>query len=60
MKKIKFTDFGRCLICLHNPCDCKKNCMKTDQQRVKIEEVSRASESHDSGRWYRQYRQTAY
>jgi len=21
--KIKFTDFGRCLICLHNPCDCK-------------------------------------
>lgn len=22
--EIKFTDFGRCLICLHNPCDCKK------------------------------------
>ncbi len=22
--KIKFSDFGRCLICLHNPCDCKK------------------------------------
>ena len=22
MEKIKFTDFGRCLVCLHNPCSC--------------------------------------
>lgn len=21
--KIKFSDVGRCLRCLHNPCDCK-------------------------------------
>ena len=22
--KIKYTDFGRCLVCLQNPCECKK------------------------------------
>jgi hypothetical protein len=22
--KIKYTDFGRCLVCLQNPCVCKK------------------------------------
>lgn len=21
---MKFTDFGRCLVCLHNPCECNK------------------------------------
>ena len=22
--KVKFTDFGRCLVCLNNPCNCKE------------------------------------
>ena len=25
---MKFNDFGRCLTCCHNPCDCEKNSMK--------------------------------
>ena len=33
MIKIKFTDFGRCLVCLKNPCECKK--MKTTREQAK-------------------------
>ena len=29
--KVKFTDIGRCLICLHNPCECKKEPVLTDE-----------------------------
>lgn len=30
--KITFKDFGRCLICLNNPCKCKINPMETSSQ----------------------------
>lgn len=37
--KIKFSDFGRCLICSQNPCGCKntgcKNCKGLGYIRVK-------------------------
>ena len=34
--KYKFNDFGRCLICLHNPCDCKKT-SKYNSKKIKWE-----------------------
>jgi len=33
--KMKYTDFGRCLVCLHNPCDCKKGVSITKEPKCK-------------------------
>lgn len=32
--KIKYTDVGRCLICLHNPCDCNKTPSSLDRKKT--------------------------
>ena len=43
--KIKFNDIGRCLICLKNPCQCKKTNMKTEEKlKIAIEALQKLSE----------------
>ena len=44
MIKIKFTDYGRCLVCLHNPCDCKRTKNKPKQvtgKETMVEEIKK-------------------
>lgn len=46
--KIKFSDFGRCLICCKNPCQCKKELTAEEKEEIINEKINLEISSGDN------------